>query len=328
MERIREHIRAGDAFQVVLSQRFEVPTTVDALDLYRVLRASNPSPYMYLLRFAGRETPFDVVGSSPEALVTVTGTAAVVHPPAGTRPRGATEEEDVRLAEGLLGDPKERAEAKLVDELSDEAGVEISGADKIPHDLWPAADWPPLAWIDRLTLVAAQFDLTFRVDKNGKRVELVPLPDKAILSRTYEVPRDAAAVARRWAKEVPGAASHRREKQDSPRRSVGGSRAGRTASARHSLAALDGHGRERGLSIVGRKCRISQVVDQLASRLNLKFDWNRAAIDAAGISVDQLVSVKVQNASLDELLRAVLADTGLSFKRADRAISIYPATGR
>ena len=88
VERIREHIRAGDAFQVVLAQRFELETTVDALDLYRVLRATNPSPYMYLLRFAGRETPFDVVGSSPEALVTVTGTSAVVHPPAGTRPRG------------------------------------------------------------------------------------------------------------------------------------------------------------------------------------------------------------------------------------------------
>jgi anthranilate synthase component 1 len=92
VERIREHIRAGDAFQVVLAQRFELATDVDGLDLYRVLRATNPSPYMYLLRFEGRESPFDVVGSSPEALVTVTGSAAVVHPPAGTRPRGATEE--------------------------------------------------------------------------------------------------------------------------------------------------------------------------------------------------------------------------------------------
>ena len=82
VERVREHIRAGDAFQVVLAQRFELETTVDALDVYRVLRATNPSPYMYLLRFAGRETPFDVVGSSPEALVTVTGSSAVVHPPA------------------------------------------------------------------------------------------------------------------------------------------------------------------------------------------------------------------------------------------------------
>src|SRR4051812_37973686 len=94
VERIREHIRAGDAFQVVLAQRFELATAVDALDLYRVLRATNPSPYMYLLRFSGRETPFDVVGSSPEALVTVTGASAVVHPPAGTPPPRATPEDD------------------------------------------------------------------------------------------------------------------------------------------------------------------------------------------------------------------------------------------
>jgi anthranilate synthase component 1 len=134
VERIREHIRAGDAFQVVLSQRFEVPTTADALDLYRVLRATNPSPYMYLLRFAGRETPFDVVGSSPEALVTVTGGQAVVHPPAGTRPRGATEEEDVRLAEGLLADPKERAEhVMLVDLARNDLGrVCVPGTVEVP----------------------------------------------------------------------------------------------------------------------------------------------------------------------------------------------------
>jgi anthranilate synthase component 1 len=134
VQRIREHIRAGDAFQVVLSQRFEVPTDADALDLYRVLRATNPSPYMYLLRFAGRETPFDVVGSSPEALVTVTGMSAVVHPPAGTRPRGATPEEDLRLAEGLLADPKERAEhVMLVDLARNDLGrVCVPGTVEVP----------------------------------------------------------------------------------------------------------------------------------------------------------------------------------------------------
>jgi anthranilate synthase component I len=134
VERIREHIRAGDAFQVVLAQRFELATDVDALDLYRVLRATNPSPYMYLLRFAGRESPFDVVGSSPEALVTVTGASAVVHPPAGTRPRGATPEEDVRLAEGLLGDPKERAEhVMLVDLARNDLGrVCVPGTVEVP----------------------------------------------------------------------------------------------------------------------------------------------------------------------------------------------------
>ncbi|SNS48030.1 anthranilate synthase, component I [Geodermatophilus pulveris] len=134
VERIREHIRAGDAFQVVLAQRFEVATGVEALDLYRVLRATNPSPYMYLLRFAGRESPFEVVGSSPEALVTVTGSSAVVHPPAGTRPRGATPEEDVRLAEGLLADPKERAEhVMLVDLARNDLGrVCVPGSVEVP----------------------------------------------------------------------------------------------------------------------------------------------------------------------------------------------------
>ncbi|MGY1887513.1 anthranilate synthase component I [Blastococcus sp. SYSU DS0753] len=134
VEEVRERIRAGDAFQVVLAQRFELETDVAALDLYRVLRATNPSPYMYLLRFAGRETPFDVVGSSPEALVTVAGTSAVVHPPAGTRPRGATPEEDVRLAEGLLADPKERAEhVMLVDLARNDLGrVCVPGSVEVP----------------------------------------------------------------------------------------------------------------------------------------------------------------------------------------------------
>ncbi|MGI8538010.1 MAG: anthranilate synthase component I [Mycobacteriales bacterium] len=118
VQRVREHIRAGDAFQVVLSQRFEVATDVDALDVYRVLRASNPSPYMYLLRFAGADSPYDVVGSSPEALVTVTGDRAVVHPPAGTRPRGATPAEDMLLADGLRNDPKEKAEHVMLVDLA------------------------------------------------------------------------------------------------------------------------------------------------------------------------------------------------------------------
>ena len=113
VERAKEEIRAGEAFQVVVSQRFETETTASALDVYRVLRVSNPSPYMYLLRFDG----FDIVGSSPEALVTVTGDRAMLHPIAGTKPRGATPEEDAALAEELLADPKERAEHVMLVDL-------------------------------------------------------------------------------------------------------------------------------------------------------------------------------------------------------------------
>jgi len=109
----REHIRAGDAFQIVLSQRFEMDTTADALDVYRTLRARNPSPYMYLLRF----DDLDVVGSSPEVLVKVESGRALIHPIAGTKPRGATPEEDAHLATEMLADPKERAEHVMLVDL-------------------------------------------------------------------------------------------------------------------------------------------------------------------------------------------------------------------
>ncbi|WGD43528.1 anthranilate synthase component I [Streptomyces cathayae] len=118
VEDIKERIRAGEAFQVVPSQRFETPCTASALDVYRVLRATNPSPYMYLFRFPhGDGEAFDVVGSSPEALVKVDDGQAMVHPIAGTRPRGATPQEDQALAEELLADPKERAEHLMLVDL-------------------------------------------------------------------------------------------------------------------------------------------------------------------------------------------------------------------
>ncbi|MFJ8000742.1 anthranilate synthase component I [Streptomyces sp. NPDC096310] len=119
VEDIKERIRAGEAFQVVPSQRFETPVTASALDVYRVLRATNPSPYMYLFRFPATEggAAFDVVGSSPEALVKVEDGHAMVHPIAGTRPRGATPQEDQALADELLADPKERAEHLMLVDL-------------------------------------------------------------------------------------------------------------------------------------------------------------------------------------------------------------------
>ncbi|MGW6688970.1 anthranilate synthase component I [Streptomyces sp. NPDC054961] len=114
VEDVKERIRAGEAFQVVPSQRFETPCRASALDVYRVLRATNPSPYMYLFRF---ENGFDVVGSSPEALVKVEDGRAMVHPIAGTRHRGATPQQDQELAEELLADPKERAEHLMLVDL-------------------------------------------------------------------------------------------------------------------------------------------------------------------------------------------------------------------
>ncbi len=115
VEVAKDHIRAVDIFQVVLSQRFEVSTSASALDIYRVMRTTNPSPYMYLLRF---EDGVDVIGSSPEALVTVKDRTAVIRPIAGTRPRHEDPEEDQRLGAELLGDTKERAEHLMLVDLA------------------------------------------------------------------------------------------------------------------------------------------------------------------------------------------------------------------
>jgi anthranilate synthase component 1 len=114
-----EQIAAGEAFQVVPSQRFEVDTDVDPIEVYRILRVTNPSPYMYLLQIPNSDgaTDFAIVGSSPEALVTVTDGRATTHPIAGTRWRGDNEEEDQLLEKDLLADEKERSEHLMLVDL-------------------------------------------------------------------------------------------------------------------------------------------------------------------------------------------------------------------
>jgi anthranilate synthase component I len=135
-----EAVMSGEVFQVQIGQRFEVETSADALDVYRVLRTLNPSPYMYLLRLDG----FDIVGCSPEALVTVQAGQAVLHPIAGTRKRGATPERDAALAAELVNDVKERAEhVMLVDLARNDLGrvsapgsvrvVEFGGVERYSH---------------------------------------------------------------------------------------------------------------------------------------------------------------------------------------------------
>jgi len=118
VNKAREHVVAGDVFQVVISQRFDTEVSASSLDVYRMLRAINPSPYMYLLNFLDDDGPFSVVGSSPEALVRVKAGAAVLHPIAGSRPRGSNVEADTALAEELLGDAKEKAEHLMLVDLA------------------------------------------------------------------------------------------------------------------------------------------------------------------------------------------------------------------
>src|SRR6202043_3313292 len=113
VSRIFEYIHAGDAFQVVPSQRWSAPVPVEAFSIYRGLRAINPSPYMYFLDFGD----FQVAGASPEPLLTVSGRHVSTKPIAGTRPRGATPEEDRRIESELLADEKERSDHVMLVDL-------------------------------------------------------------------------------------------------------------------------------------------------------------------------------------------------------------------
>lgn len=114
VEEAKRHIVDGDIFQIVLSQRLVADYDHDPFELYRKLRISNPSPYMYYIDFG----PYVVLGTSPESLIQVRGTTVITNPIAGTRPRGKTEADDERMAEELLADEKERAEHKMLVDLS------------------------------------------------------------------------------------------------------------------------------------------------------------------------------------------------------------------
>jgi anthranilate synthase component 1 len=114
VELIKEEIKSGEAFQVVLSQRFSMQIACKPFDIYRVLREQNPSPYMYIFNFSD---DLSVVGSSPEALVKVTGDNVMIHPIAGTRARNTDSKVDQQVAQSLLDDPKERAEHLMLVDL-------------------------------------------------------------------------------------------------------------------------------------------------------------------------------------------------------------------
>jgi anthranilate synthase component 1 len=118
VEKAKHHVRLGDVFQVVVSQRFDQQIEADALDVYRAMRALNPSPYMYLTRWEDESGPFAIVGSSPEALVKVSGKQAITHPIAGSRPRSQDAALDLALGEELLADAKEQSEHLMLVDLA------------------------------------------------------------------------------------------------------------------------------------------------------------------------------------------------------------------
>ncbi len=179
----------------------------------------------------------------------------------------------------------------LLDRLGRQNSVEMIGLDRVPHDLWAAADLPPLSLVDRLTLIASQYDLEFRVLDGGARLQLVPSAEELPGSRPPPTELKPNVVNRRTA----------------------------PAAAAANLATL----RIRRLSVQSEP--LGPVLRQLADRLGLELRIDEQALAAAGISLDRRISVTVENATVDETLRRLLESTGLKFQRRQNIVEIAPA---
>jgi hypothetical protein len=217
---------------------------------------------------------------------------------------------------------------ELLANLARQSDAKIEGQEQVPHDLLRGADLPSLAWIDRLLLLAVQFNLSFQLEQEGAVVRLVPLPEHAEITRSYPARGQAAALAQKWRGQLPAA----RIKADGDRVLVVAriedhellEQAQRSGSAKRTTVKPG----KQVYQLAVEKVPVRQLLSELGRKMNLEFEVDEATIRQAGRSLDSLVSFKVQDASLDELLAAALAPAGLAYTRQDRKVKISPAAAR
>ena len=255
------------------------------------------------------------------------------------RTLAAVREEEVRqlrsAAARRLLHPKRMAWADfasprdLLAQLAEEGGVELGGVERVPHDLWAAADLPPLSWVDRVTLIAIQFNLTFRIEEDGRKMQLVSVPESVLLVRSYPSGVNPAAMVERFSSLAPAA----QVKVVSGRVYVRGLLEDheRIASPATALRADSSakHPPPSGAKILVSRFAVQEkpvgkVLEQMAIMLKLELHMDRQALQEAGISLDQRVSVQVENGSIDDALRGLLRTTPLAYRRQGNVVEIVP----
>lgn len=217
---------------------------------------------------------------------------------------------------------------EILEQLAAENQLKLVGLDQVPHDLWAAAELPPLSLVDRLTLLAVQFDLTFQVAATGDTVTLVPIPAEVVVTRSYPGARQATQLADRWGTMIPDAKiqvsgdrvvvtglleDHERisgKSQPSSRAKPagGGAAAGQQ---RHTVRKAEGP--------------LGSLIQGLAKGLDLEVRYDEEALRRAGISLQKPVQFSVTDATVDEVFAALLDQTGCRFRREGRVIYIEPA---
>ena len=232
-----------------------------------------------------------------------------------------------RLVRSLASQWDDAAEPRqLVADLAKEAGVTIANPTAIPHDLWPAASLPALPWCDRLTLILAQFDLTFAISPDGSRLQLRPLAaDDRTLARTYPAGADAEAAAAAYREKLPQAQVQVQGNQIVIRGRIEDHEAASgKAPSPAPVASSPAPGIDQ-YSLKINELPLRAVLDYLQRNLKLELQIDEAALQAAGLSLDRRISFQVENVSLDELLDAAVGPAGLTAKRDGRKVQIVPA---
>jgi len=216
---------------------------------------------------------------------------------------------------------------QLLTDLAKEAGVEILNLEQVPHDLWAAADLPGLSLVDRLTLIAGQFDLTFEVAPNGTRVKLVPLPDDVALVRSYPGGQHPEKLARQWAAlvgkdniKVVGGKIYVRGLLEDHERLDPSKHSGGPSVARTDGRDLD----KKRFTLTVTQQPVGPLLKQLAAQLQLDLRIDDRVLEESGALLQKRVSFSVKEVTLDGLIRAVLRPTGLRCQRRGREINIRP----
>lgn len=208
--------------------------------------------------------------------------------------------------------------------LADEAHLRLEGIEQIPHDLWAAVKTPPLGWTDRLTLVLAQFDRTVVLEEVGSVARIVPLPQTAVIQQSYPGGTSAERTAQRIRERLPMAEVTVADGAVLVRARV---------EEHESLAAKRPAGKVSKPTAGARRFQLQlgnvplrDVLLALEKRLEVSFAYDADELTAAGVDLNQLASVRVEDATLDELLIAVLSPAGLAFRHEeDGTIAVFPA---
>ncbi|HEY2840239.1 MAG TPA: STN domain-containing protein [Pirellulales bacterium] len=210
---------------------------------------------------------------------------------------------------------------EILDKLAAEANIKLAGLEQVPHDLWGAAELPPMAWTDRLTAVAAPLGLTFEFDKTGRRVTLIPIDEQPQIERSYPGGANPTKLASGWRAIAPDARievadgrvvvrglieDHERiQPPKAPPRPTKGEPAGKKVQ-----------------TIRVDDITLESLLRQLEERLSIHFEYDPKALAAAGAPLSRVVSLDVKKATLDELLTAIFDPLGLRFERDGTTIKV------